>query len=936
MNTPKQLQTKYFQEDIVRRVNDSDPSSYGVVMRCWHDSDDAQLAEPSEDPLLRPLKRGEVGVSFYPNNLREILPESDFKLIDRPMQAGDICKRRFEDVQSAVVTNVDVKFKVSHAVSGHRLDEWKTVNDVKEFDDIAVGDFVAYNDWIGQVQGFFDESTIQIADGSLVCLPEVSARLTVGERGADIIPNPPEGGVQGILSYLLGDLRPSPNDLVVSVKHTVYAIAWMAINQMLTSEETATRHRPQRFWSGPDVSQLTLLRGVNDQLPRVGDRLTLKEAPESVLTVHGQAGHRAGVVKVETFVVCETETIVTLLWQDGSKEKVRSTDLVPYLNPDEYDCWPGDHVVWKNEDEKHPAVVQSVNAAGRTADIILSDGRRELVSVLELDPHGTDINVSNPQEVFGVRRGELVFIHREGTTNCCERPVVPGIGELETWVYEPPFTEEGVGEFTGWRKELDSVGQKIAQRTEPLVDGQIKRPMMGDGKISWFGEISDLYLSGIVEVTLPDLSKVGVPLERITRLNDGLEQLEDLWGDHLSDGHSEDEYDDEEGKPYEVQAEDGRWLAYNGEDEDEWVEEDEGEAMDEDEDGGADEGANAGEEGVDIVGPNAEACGPLFYGMVPGAWPAGDEHEEAIPPLACSTPRPGPVVIDTSTTVDGAPQPDSKELPDPTWKRFEILPSAPADHAFYGTLPAQPSRQFLARLTKEYRALASSLPESIIVRTYEDRTDLLRSLIIGPENTPYEDAPFVIDWMLDANFPQTPPVAHFLSWTNGNGRVNPNLYEEGKVCLSILGTWAGERSESWSPARSSLLQAFVSIQGLVLVKEPWFCEPAYEKWRGTDEGKVNSRLYNEKAYVLSRGFVRRALEIPLGSLQDVIEDVYLRRGKLTKVIKVSRDLIARSKATNESEDDSDLAVPRLTDGGIIPLTRTLDKLESILAVQNTA
>lgn len=140
------------------------------------------------------------------------------------------------------------------------------------------------------------------------------------------------------------------------------------------------------------------------------------------------------------------------------------------------------------------------------------------------------------------------------------------------------------------------------------------------------------------------------------------------------------------------------------------------------------------------------------------------------------------------------------------------------------------------------------MADSILVRTYEDRSDLLRSLIIGPENTPYENAPFVIDWMLDANFPQTPPIAHFLSWTNGNGRgasiltvcdphglgadargclacllliVNPNLYEEGKVCLSILGTWAGDKSESWSAARSSLLQAFVSIQGLVLVKEPY-------------------------------------------------------------------------------------------------------------------
>jgi hypothetical protein len=65
---------------------------------------------------------------------------------------------------------------------------------------------------------------------------------------------------------------------------------------------------------------------------------------------------------------------------------------------------------------------------------------------------------------------------------------------------------------------------------------------------------------------------------------------------------------------------------------------------------------------------------------------------------------------------------------------------------------------------------ADGQAESIIVRAYEDRTDLLRSVIIGPDNTPYQDAPFVIDWMLDSNFPHSPPMAHFLSWTNGNGR----------------------------------------------------------------------------------------------------------------------------------------------------------------------
>jgi len=246
----------------------------------------------------------------------------------------------------------------------------------------------------------------------------------------------------------------------------------------------------------------------------------------------------------------------------------------------------------------------------------------------------------------------------------------------------------------------------------------------------------------------------------------------------------------------------------------------------------------------------------------------------------------------------------------------------------------------MGRLSKEYKLLSTSLPETIIVRTYEDRTDLLRSLIVGPENTPYEGAPFVIDWFLEDTFPASPPQAHFHSWTNGNGRVNPNLYEEGKVCLSILGTWAGDKSECWSPARSSLMQALVSIQGLVLVKEPWFCEPQFENLRGTQEGIVNSRLYSEKAYVLSRGFVRRALEFPPEGLQKEIDWMFVEQGKLAKVIDDAKALIAASqKAGGTRTEDimrtmpgwEDKAVPKLTPGAVLPVQRTLAKLETILA-----
>lgn len=140
-------------------------------------------------------------------------------------------------------------------------------------------------------------------------------------------------------------------------------------------------------------------------------------------------------------------------------------------------------------------------------------------------------------------------------------------------------------------------------------------------------------------------------------------------------------------------------------------------------------------------------------------------------------------------------------------------------------------------------------------------------------------------------------------------------------------------------------------------KKSWFCEPAYDKLRGTEEGIINSRLYNEKAYVLSRGFVRRALEIPLGSLESEIDWLYHKHGRLAKVLCDARALVEKSRGEAPQEPSSTVAavaaaaaantaaaaastsgagdrdrepaVPRLTAGGIITLERTLAKLGAL-------
>ena len=58
----------------------------------------------------------------------------------------------------------------------------------------------------------------------------------------------------------------------------------------------------------------------------------------------------------------------------------------------------------------------------------------------------------------------------------------------------------------------------------------------------------------------------------------------------------------------------------------------------------------------------------------------------------------------------------------------------------------------------------------------------------GPSDTPYEGGLFVFDICLPADYPQQAPKAHYWAWGK---YINPNLYACGKVCLSLLGTWAG-------------------------------------------------------------------------------------------------------------------------------------------------
>ena len=119
------------------------------------------------------------------------------------------------------------------------------------------------------------------------------------------------------------------------------------------------------------------------------------------------------------------------------------------------------------------------------------------------------------------------------------------------------------------------------------------------------------------------------------------------------------------------------------------------------------------------------------------------------------------------------------------------------------------------------------------IHFYYDDDDISKifAMLIGPDDTPYEKGFYFFEFVYPLDYPMVPPVAKYLTQgmlnngkTQFSVRFNPNLYVNGKVCLSMLNTWNGP---GWVPT-NTMSNVLVAIQALVLNNEPLRNEPGYE------------------------------------------------------------------------------------------------------------
>ncbi|KAJ3034590.1 hypothetical protein HK097_004464 [Rhizophlyctis rosea] len=237
------------------------------------------------------------------------------------------------------------------------------------------------------------------------------------------------------------------------------------------------------------------------------------------------------------------------------------------------------------------------------------------------------------------------------------------------------------------------------------------------------------------------------------------------------------------------------------------------------------------------------------------------------------------------------------------WVTFKSLERAPESHHHYNEGHQEFSRIFHQRVRKEWMILNKSLPDGILVRVFEDRIDLLRVLMVGPEGTPYDHGLFLFDMSLPAEYPQQPPSVYFHSWTSGMGRLNPNLYEDGKI--------------------------LVSIQGLVLVRNPYFNEAGYERQVGTAEGAANSLLYNERTYLLNLKSISHVILRPPDNFADEVAFWFRDKEILKKVIQRAEEVLTRSEADGGEGvegEEGQFPVRKVSVGGVRLLRGNLEQL----------
>jgi ubiquitin-protein ligase len=131
------------------------------------------------------------------------------------------------------------------------------------------------------------------------------------------------------------------------------------------------------------------------------------------------------------------------------------------------------------------------------------------------------------------------------------------------------------------------------------------------------------------------------------------------------------------------------------------------------------------------------------------------------------------------------------------------------------------SKETVHRLLKDVKQIIKHPLTDNGIYYSHDENDITKgyAMIMGPEGTPYFGGYYFFMFDFPHDYPFSPPKVTFMT-NDSVTRFNPNLYRCGKVCVSILNTWAGEKWSACQTINSILLTLCSLLNDSPLENEP--------------------------------------------------------------------------------------------------------------------
>ena len=133
------------------------------------------------------------------------------------------------------------------------------------------------------------------------------------------------------------------------------------------------------------------------------------------------------------------------------------------------------------------------------------------------------------------------------------------------------------------------------------------------------------------------------------------------------------------------------------------------------------------------------------------------------------------------------------------------------------------SRETTKRLIKDVREMIKNPLDDDGIYYKHDETNILEgyAYISGPSESQYVGGNYFFKLTFPSDYPHQPPKVEFIT-NDGVTRFHPNMYKNGKMCLSVLNTWRGDQWTGCQSIRTILLTIISIMDNFPLLHEPGF------------------------------------------------------------------------------------------------------------------